>query len=54
MPDIAVEFLLSGQPIPDVPMGGAEGDDDPYGDEADDAGAGAAGLGQYNLPPETM
>ena len=48
--------MLSGQPIPDVPMGGAEGEGDEYGDEADDAGAGAGagGLGQYNLPPETM
>lgn len=49
--------MLSGAPIPDVPMGGPEGDDDgAYGDEGDDGGAdsGTAGLGQYNLPPETL
>ena len=52
MPDIAFEFLMSGN-IPAEPIGGGEGGmDDDYGDEGDDgAGAGGGGLGQYNLDP---
>lgn len=50
VPDIAFEFLMSGQPIPDGPVGGLDdGGDDGYGDEGGaDAGApmgGPAGLG---------
>ena len=50
-PDLAFEVLLSGQPIPDRPMGqGPAGggqadpvmDDEPYGDEE---GSGDMGLG---------
>lgn len=53
IPDVAFEFLMSGN-IPEAPMDdGAEGD--MYGDEGDDVGAGAGGgLAQYNLPPETL
>lgn len=50
-PDLAFEFLMSGN-IPDV---GPEDEGDMYGDEGDDVGAGGgAGLGQYNLSPETL
>lgn len=52
IPDVAFEFLLSGN-IPEAPANdGAEGD--MYGDEDDDMGAGAGGLAQYNLSPETL
>ena len=38
--------------VPDV---GPEDEGDMYGDEGDDVGAGGgAGLGQYNLSPETL
>lgn len=43
--------------IPEAPVGGGAGDDDEmYGDEGDDVGAGAggAGLGQYNLDAQTL
>ena len=54
IPDVAFEFLMSGQ-IPQMPMGGgvdggAEGDDG-MDDEGDD---GMGGLGSYNLDPATM
>ena len=50
MPDIAFEFLMSGN-IPEEPLGGPDGMDDDYGDEGDDVGAAGGGLGQYNLDP---
>jgi len=55
-PDIAFEVLLSGQPIPDKPIGqGAaeEMDDAGYGDE-EASGDPGAGLGNFNLDQETM
>ena len=55
IPDVAFEFLMSGN-IPEVPMDDG-GQDDMYGDEGDDGpggGAGAGGLAQYNLSPETL
>jgi hypothetical protein len=42
MPDLAFEFLMSGN-IPDAPVGGEDEGD--YGDEGDDGGAAGAGLG---------
>ena len=53
MPDIAFEFLMSGN-IPAEPIGGADGMDDDYGDEGDDGAGASAGLGQYNLDPQTL
>jgi len=56
-PDIAFEVLLSGQPIPDKPLGqGPEGDeaDGGYGDEDGQGLPDAGGLGNLNLDPETM
>jgi hypothetical protein len=54
-PDIAFEVLLSGQPIPDKPIGqGAdEVDDAGYGEE-EASGDPGAGLANFNLDPETM
>ena len=54
IPDVAFEFLMSGN-IPEAPMDDG-GDDDMYGPEGDDmgAGAGGGGLAQYNLSPETL
>lgn len=56
IPDIAFEFLLSGN-IPDVPIGGGEGDEEAYGDEEmGEEGEGSVGdnLAQYNLDATTM
>lgn len=39
IPDVAFEFLMSGN-IPDAPLDGGD-DGDMYGDEGDDGGAGA-------------
>lgn len=51
IPDIAFEFLISGQIPPVGAMGGgAEEEDEPYGPE-DDGGEAGAGLGGYNLDP---
>ena len=57
IPDVAFEFLLSGN-IPEVSAGGQlAGGEEGYGDEemADEGEENASDvLGQYNLDPETM
>jgi hypothetical protein len=55
IPDVAFEFLLSGN-VPEVVMGG-EGDgegDEGYGDEEMGEGDLEGALGQYNLDPSVI
>lgn len=61
VPDIAFEFLMSGH-IPQVAAGGAgaaggggQGDYEDVGDYGEEEeGLAGAGLGNYNLDPQTM
>ena len=58
IPDIAFELLMSGAPIPDAPLGGAQGanegnEDQEMADYGDEGAGGEANLDNYDLDEDT-